>query len=65
MHGGVVGLQGPYMPAMSEARMLMADHCSGRFHAIEQGATVEFRCNEAGIDLRMAASKLSSIPHRD
>ena len=47
--GGRVALQGAFMPAMGEARVLMAEHCHGRFEAVEQGSKVEFRClNGAG-----------------
>jgi hypothetical protein len=42
--GGRAALQGAFMPAMGEARLLMATHCHGRFEATEQGRTVEFRC---------------------
>jgi hypothetical protein len=45
--GGSVALQGPFMPAMREARGLMAEHCHGRFEAVEHGRSVEFRCRDA------------------
>ena len=45
--GGRIALQGAFMPAMSEAHLLMAEHCHGRFEATEQGEAVEFRCRRA------------------
>ena len=45
--GGRVALQGAFMPAMSEARVLMAEHCHGRFEAVERAQSVEFRCRDA------------------
>ena len=42
--GGRVQLNGPYMPAMADARTLMVEHCNGRFDYREQGEAVEFRC---------------------
>jgi hypothetical protein len=42
--GGRVQLQGAYMPAMGDARMLMVEHCQGRFEYEEHGDAVEFRC---------------------
>lgn len=45
--GGRVALQGAFMPAMSEAHVLMAEHCHGRFEAVEQERGVEFRCRDA------------------
>ena len=46
--GGRIALQGAYMPAMGDARMLMVEHCGGRFEAHELGDSVEFRCQRAG-----------------
>jgi hypothetical protein len=42
--GGRVQLQGAYMPAMADARMLMLEHCDGRFDFEEHGDAVEFHC---------------------
>jgi len=42
--GGRVKLTGAYMPAMGEARMVMLEHCEGRFDYLEQGETVAFEC---------------------
>jgi len=42
--GGQIALHGAYMPAMEDARMVMVEHCHGRFEAVEQGDHVEFRC---------------------
>lgn len=43
--GGRLELDGAYMPAMSEARLLMAEHCGGRFIADEhEDGHVEFTC---------------------
>ena len=44
--GGLVELQGAYMPAMGEARVKMAEHCGGRFDYEERGETVAFRCKQ-------------------
>ena len=30
-HGGTVQLEGPYMDSVAAARLLMAEHCDGRF----------------------------------
>ncbi len=30
-HGGIVKLGGPYMDSVAAARLLMAEHCDGRF----------------------------------
>ena len=52
--GGRVQLQGAYMPAMADARMLMVEHCDGRYQATELGDTVEFRCaTPAGAELAL------------
>ena len=42
--GGQMRLEGAYMPAMSEARMVMLEHCGGRFEYRELGDEVAFRC---------------------
>lgn len=42
--GGQARLEGAYMPAMSEARMVMLEHCHGRFDYQELGEEVAFRC---------------------
>jgi hypothetical protein len=42
--GGHVALEGPFMPAMSDARLLMAEHCQGRFEAVERQSGADFRC---------------------
>jgi len=42
--GGRVQLAGAYMPAMADARMLMAEQCHGRFEVAEHRNTLEFRC---------------------
>lgn len=46
-HGGTVALEGPFMPAMSEARLLMVDHCGGRIEVEERGDRAEFRCTDS------------------
>ena len=40
--GGRVQLAGAYMPAMADARMLMVEHCNGRYDAVgnRQGGRV-------------------------
>jgi hypothetical protein len=45
--GGRVRLVGAYMPAMSDARMLMVEHCNGRFEMVEREDALEFRCKAA------------------
>jgi hypothetical protein len=52
--GGVVALQGAYMPAMQDARMLMVEHCGGRFEMLEQGDQLSFRCRQAPGEERVA-----------
>jgi hypothetical protein len=61
--GGRVQLQGAYMPAMGDARMLMVEHCQGHFEYEELGRAVEFRCkvrrsqpSEAGGELALQVS---------
>lgn len=58
--GGRVALQGPFMLAMGEARVLMAEHCNGRFEAVEQAEGVEFQCGQQpaapASELALAAS---------
>ena len=46
--GGRVVLQGPFMPAMRDARTVMAARCQGRFDSVEQPGAVEFRCRRIG-----------------
>lgn len=58
--GGRVQLQGAYMPAMGDARMLMAEHCHGRFEYEELGEAVEFRCKAYGAQLSASADELAS-----
>jgi hypothetical protein len=43
-NGGQVRLHGAYMPAVGDARVLMAEHCGGRFVVQEQGDALQFRC---------------------
>jgi hypothetical protein len=45
--GGLVHLSGPYVPAMEEARELMAEHCHGRFVTHEEDRDVLFHCVRA------------------
>jgi hypothetical protein len=52
-----VQLQGAYMPAMSEARMLMVEHCAGRFETIEHGDMVDFRCVHSDVTSRQLATR--------
>jgi hypothetical protein len=33
------------MPAMADARMLMVEHCNGRFQVAELDHSLEFRCS--------------------
>jgi hypothetical protein len=61
--GGRVQLAGAYMPAMADARMLMTEHCNGRYEAVEVGHAVEFRCKAhvarpttSGTELAMQAT---------
>lgn len=43
--GGRIELDGAFMPAMSEARLLMAQHCGGRFDTQERpDGSLEFTC---------------------
>lgn len=42
--GGRIELRGPYMPAMSEARAAMLEHCHGRFMYEEQRESFDFQC---------------------
>jgi hypothetical protein len=48
--GGRVQLDGSYMTAMSDARVLMAEHCRGRFEAQQSadGRFVDFTCRHNG-----------------
>jgi hypothetical protein len=46
--GGRVELEGAYVPAMSDARMLMVEHCGGRFEYVELGEKLELRCKSHG-----------------
>jgi hypothetical protein len=57
--GGRVQLQGAYMPAMGDARMLMVEHCHGRFEYEELGHAVEFRCTGHGTRPSMAEGALA------
>jgi hypothetical protein len=41
---GRIRLDGAYMPAMADARLLMVEHCNGRYAALESGNTLDFRC---------------------
>lgn len=42
-HGGRIALDGAYMAAMGDARVLMAEHCHGRFEAVEDRTHDEVR----------------------
>jgi hypothetical protein len=57
--GGRVELTGAYMPAMADARLLMAEHCQGRFAAVERSDEVEFECRApaAGSDVLAARAR--------
>jgi hypothetical protein len=57
--GGRVQLDGAYMRAMGDARVLMVEHCRGRVDTVELGESIEFRCrvprkNASAPDLAMA-----------
>jgi hypothetical protein len=56
---GRVELQGAYMPAMADARLLMVEHCQGRFTALERKDHVDFECRlpASGNDLLIARTK--------
>lgn len=54
---GRVDLSGPYMPAMADARVLMAEHCKGRFVAVEAEDHVEFACSADSNGVLVAHSK--------
>jgi hypothetical protein len=54
--GGRVDLAGAYMPAMADARMLMVEHCQGRFQSVERGDHVEFRCTARSTQTELALS---------
>ncbi len=55
--GGHVALQGAYVPAMSDARMLMVEHCQGRFTAIEHADQIEFQCASDAVTGRQYATR--------
>jgi len=57
--GGRVGLQGAYMPAMADARVLMTEHCDGHYVMKEVGQSVEFRCT------RGASTEGTAVASRD
>ena len=44
---GRIALRGAYMPAMADARVLMTEHCDGRYQMIETKGAVEFRCGQS------------------
>ena len=58
--GGRVRLEGAYMPAMSEARMVMLEHCRGRFGYRELNGEVVFRCQAVGATDGRGGSELAS-----
>jgi len=45
--GGRIALQGAYMPAMADARMLMTEHCDGRYQMVELRGAIEFHCGQS------------------
>jgi hypothetical protein len=55
--GGRVQLAGAYVPAMGDARMLMVEHCHGRYDAMEVGEAVEFRCRSGAAGSAGAGAK--------
>jgi hypothetical protein len=68
--GGHVALQGPYMLAMGDARVVMATHCKGRFEAVERGDSVDFRCVRAKpaaapLQIAEASAPQSGIPSQN
>jgi hypothetical protein len=65
--GGTVQLEGAYMRAMSDARLMMVEHCRGRIDMVELGDSVEFRCRRpvrtyAAADLAVAGSPAPPKP---
>jgi len=56
--GGRIALQGAYMPAMGEARMLMVEHCQGRYDAVETHDSVTFRCRNAAATVNESVALL-------
>lgn len=35
-HGGEIALRGGYVPSMSEAHVIMAEHCGGEFNVLSE-----------------------------
>ena len=48
-HGGQVQLVGAHVPAMADARTLIASQCPGGAEYAEGGRIVEFRCAHADV----------------
>jgi hypothetical protein len=59
--GGRVALQGAYMPAMADARVLMTEHCDGRYQMVDLGHALEFRCTRQAAPV----SDASAVAHND
>jgi hypothetical protein len=57
---GQIALHGAYMPAMGEARMLMLEHCQGRFRAVERGHQLDFVCREDASPQAHAGAQIAS-----
>ncbi|MDD9966149.1 MAG: hypothetical protein OXR73_08000 [Myxococcales bacterium] len=59
--GGRVALSGGYMPSMGKARMVMLEHCEGRFSYTERNDAVDFVCERRA---QLAASNASTVATR-
>ena len=57
--GGRVQLAGAYMQAMADARMLMVEHCNGRYEYVELGHAVEFHCKGHAVQPTTSGSELA------
>ena len=62
--GGRVQLAGAYMPAMSDARMVMLDACHGRFEFVELGDAVEFRCKRHAVQHMAGGAEVAMRANR-
>ena len=56
-HAGSIALEGSYMGAMGDARLMMAEHCQGRFDVIELDHAVAYQCRNSGETHNLVAAR--------
>ena len=63
--GGTVEVHGPYMPSMSRATRVMAEHCDGRFRITDSergNREAQFACEDGRVSVADIRSPFAGHP---